>query len=124
VVKDLQEFYSDYMAISPHLFSINTNNCYQGLKNWNPAILQRTTQAIISVLLSLKKNPTIRYQSNSEMCKRLAENVRQTIAREGILFDFRKSSISHSSAAEPTVPPVLLLLDRKFDPISPLLNQV
>ncbi len=124
VVKDVQEFYCDYMAVSPHLFSINTNNCYQGLKNWNPSALQRTTQAIISVLLSLKKNPTIRYQSNSEMCKRLAENVRQTIAREGSLFDFRKSSISHSSLGESSVTPVLLLLDRKFDPLTPLLNQV
>ncbi|CAG2114366.1 unnamed protein product [Medioppia subpectinata] len=123
VVKDVNEFYCDFLAVSPHLFSINISNTYQGFKSWNQSSLQRTTEAIISVLLSLKRNPTIRYQSNSELCKRLAENIRQTIAREGSLFDFRKSSLNYSNSSDPSVPPVLLILDRKLDPITPLLNQ-
>ena len=124
VVKDVQEFYCDFLAVSPHLFSINLINSYQGFKNWNPSALNRSTEAIISVLLALRRNPTIRYQSNSDLCKRLAENVRQTIAREGSLFDFRKSGVNHTNICESSVPPVLLILDRKFDPITPLLNQV
>jgi len=36
------------------------------------------------------------------------------ITREAALFDFRKTDIA----------PVLLLLDRRHDPITPLLNQV
>ncbi|XP_054160792.1 vacuolar protein sorting-associated protein 45-like [Oppia nitens] len=123
VVKDVNEYYCDFLAISPHLFSININNTYHGWKSWNQTALQRSSEAIISVLLALKRNPTIRYQSNSELCKRLAESIRQTIAREGLLFDFRKSSLNHSNTYEPTVPPVLLILDRKLDPITPCLNQ-
>ena len=123
-VKDVQEFYSDFLAVSPHLFSININHTYHGFKNWNQSALQRSTEAIISVLLSLRRNPTIRYQSNSDLCKRLAETIRQTIAREGSLFDFRKKTLNQSNISESSIPPVLLILDRKFDPITPLLNQV
>jgi len=40
--------------------------------------------------------------------------VQQVITREAALFDFRKTGVE----------PVLLLLDRRNDPITPLLNQV
>ena len=41
-------------------------------------------------------------------------SVQQVISREAALFDFRKTD----------VPPVLLILDRRDDPVTPLLNQV
>lgn len=115
VVKDVQEFYADFFAINSHTFSLNIKSCYQNVSNWNPVSFQRITQGIISVLLSINRSPLIRYQASSEMCKRLAEQIRQTIAKEGQLFDFNTVSDSQ---------PILLLLDRKFDPITPLLNQV
>lgn len=114
VVKDVQEFYADYSAINIHTFSLNVKSCYQGIKNWNPSAFQRITQGIISVLLSLNRCPLIRYQANSETTKRLAEQIRQTIAKENVLFDSNKST---------DFQPILLILDRKFDPITPLLNQ-
>ena len=103
------------------MFTVNVSNCYQGFHHWNQWALQRTTQGIISLLLSLRKCPAIRYQASSEICKRLAENLRQTIAREGSLFDFQKAS---SFGADVNTTPILLLLDRKSDPITPCLNQV
>lgn len=112
VVREVQEFYADYIAVSPHLFSVNCVGCYQGL-GWNPVHLQRSTQAVISVLLSLKKNPVIRYQGSSELSRRLAENVRQSITKEVSLFDFRRTDI----------PPLLLIIDRRGDAVTPLLNQ-
>lgn len=42
---------------------------------WTQLGLQRSTQGIVSVLLSLKKNPVIRYQSFSNLSRRLAEGV-------------------------------------------------
>lgn len=118
VVKDVQEFYCDYVAVSPHLFSINlTESAYNGAY-WNSWSLQRTAHGIISVLLSLKRNPVIRYQASSEMSKRLAETIRHSINKERSLFDFKtKQNDSIPSS-------LLLILDRKFDPITPLLNQV
>lgn len=106
-------------------------------------MLSRCTQGLTSVLLALKKCPMIRYQLSSDMSKRLAESVKvsmatrsthtrphrprshsnvltslsvpqQIITKEYELFDFRKTE----------VPPLLLILDRSDDAITPLLNQV
>ncbi|TMS01367.1 Vacuolar protein sorting-associated protein 45 [Larimichthys crocea] len=76
-------------------------------------MLSRCTQGLTSVLLALKKCPMIRYQLSSDMSKRLAESVKQIITKEYELFDFRKTE----------VPPLLLILDRSDDAITPLLNQ-
>uniref|UniRef100_A0AAY4CU51 Vacuolar protein sorting-associated protein 45 n=1 Tax=Denticeps clupeoides TaxID=299321 RepID=A0AAY4CU51_9TELE len=82
-------------------------------RSWEPSILPRATQGLTSVLLALKKCPMIRYQLSSDMSKRLAECVKQIITKEYELFDFRKTE----------VPPLLLILDRSDDAITPLLNQ-
>uniref|UniRef100_A0AAR2KD71 Vacuolar protein sorting-associated protein 45 n=1 Tax=Pygocentrus nattereri TaxID=42514 RepID=A0AAR2KD71_PYGNA len=109
VVAEVQEFYGDFIAVNPHLFSLNL----QGGRSWEPTVLPRVTQGLTSVLLSLKKCPMIRYQLSSDMAKRLAESVKQIITKEYELFDFRKTE----------VPPLLLILDRSDDAITPLLNQ-
>lgn len=111
VVKEVQEFYMDYFAVNPHLFSIGLSTCMLQL-NWNPAALQRSVQGIISLLLSLKKFPAIRYQANSNLCKDLATRVEEIILKESSLFAFAQNS-----------QPLLLILDRREDPITPLLNQ-
>ena len=52
------------------------------------------------------------------LCYRHSQNefimFQQIISREASLFDFRR----------PDVPPVLLILDRRDDAVTPLLNQV
>ncbi|CAH1112646.1 unnamed protein product [Psylliodes chrysocephalus] len=111
VVKEVQELYMDYLAVNPHLFSIGLSTCFLNL-NWNPSALQRTVQGIISVLLSLKKCPVIRYQANSNVCKDLGTRIDEIISKESSLFAFSQSNNS-----------LLLILDRRDDPITPLLNQ-
>uniref|UniRef100_W5UJL1 Vacuolar protein sorting-associated protein 45 n=1 Tax=Ictalurus punctatus TaxID=7998 RepID=W5UJL1_ICTPU len=112
VVADVQEFYGDFIAVNPHLFSLNLQGVSRG-RSWDPSVLPRVTQGLTSVLLALKKCPMIRYQLSSDMTKRLAESVKQIISKEYELFDFRKTE----------VPPLLLILDRSDDAITPLLNQ-
>ncbi|KAI7798778.1 vacuolar protein sorting-associated protein 45 [Triplophysa rosa] len=112
VVAEVQEFYGDFIAVNPHLFSLNLQGVSRG-RSWEPSVLPRVTQGLTSVLLSLKKCPMIRYQLSSDMSKRLAESVKQIITKEYELFDFRKTE----------VPPLLLILDRSDDAITPLLNQ-
>ncbi|CAB0029737.1 unnamed protein product [Trichogramma brassicae] len=111
VVREVHEFYADYLAISPHLFSLGINGCSKSL-NWEPTHLQRTVQGITAVLLSLKKCPLIRYQGSSDMCKHLAEKIRYVLTQESNSFEFRQESN-----------PILLILDRRDDPVTPLLNQ-
>uniref|UniRef100_A0A4W5R984 Vacuolar protein sorting-associated protein 45 n=1 Tax=Hucho hucho TaxID=62062 RepID=A0A4W5R984_9TELE len=112
VVAEVQEFYGDFIAVNPHLFSLNLSGVARG-RSWEPTILPRTTQGLTSVLLALKKCPMIRYQLSSDMAKRLGESVKQIITKEYELFDFRKTE----------VPPLLLIMDRSDDAITPLLNQ-
>lgn len=126
VVRDVQEFFADYVAVSPHLFTVNLlAGCYNGsVNNWNALGLQRAVQGIASILLTLRKCPTIRYQSSSELCKRLADGVRHVMSKEGELFSFKNSISSGSYSSDSKLPPVLLLFDRRSDPVTPLLNQV
>ncbi|XP_078047888.1 vacuolar protein sorting 45 [Augochlora pura] len=112
VVKEVHEYYADYLAISPHLFSLGITGCSRDLLSWKPEHLQRTLSGIISVLLSIKKCPYIRYQSSSKMAKGLAEKVREVLSKESNSFLFRQDSN-----------PILLILDRRDDPVTPLLNQ-
>ncbi|KAG5842723.1 hypothetical protein ANANG_G00180740 [Anguilla anguilla] len=112
VVAEVQEFYGDFIAVNPHLFSLNLTGVARG-RSWDPVLLQRSTQGLTSVLLALKKCPMIRYQLSSDMAKRLAESVKQIITKEYELFDFRKTEVS----------PLLLIVDRSDDAITPLLNQ-
>lgn len=118
-VRGVQEFYADYIPVSPTLFLINVpNGCYQYQRNfhqWNQIALQRSIEGIISVLLTLQKYPKIRYQGSSEMCYKLAEGIDNFMNKEHSLF---------SEGFHDTCSPLLLILDRRSDPYTPLLNQV
>ena len=118
VVKGVQEYFGDYIVVNPDLFSFGLESPNKRLWNnnpdaWNPDSLQRCTDGLIALLLSLKKKPLIRYEKNSLLAKKLANEVRYHMTQEEQLFDFRKTD----------TPPILLLLDRRDDPITPLLTQ-
>ncbi|ORX46678.1 Sec1-like protein [Piromyces finnis] len=115
-VRELQEFYGDFCAINSNFYSLNLQN-YQifgdSLSTWNNETFKRTVEGLRAVLLALKKRPMIRYEKNSALGKRLASEINYQIQQESQLFDFRRYD----------TPPILLILDRKNDPVSPLLNQ-
>lgn len=118
VVRLVQEHFADYIVVNPDLFTLDLGFPRQRLWStnpdlWNTDALQRTTEGLIGVLLSLKKKPLIRYEKNSLLAKKLATEVRYHITQEEQLFDFRKVD----------TPPILLILDRRDDPITPLLTQ-
>ncbi|KAK4177074.1 putative vacuolar protein sorting-associated protein 45 [Triangularia setosa] len=118
VVKLVQEYFLDYVIINPDLFSLNMSQplfrIWSGNPDtWNRDSLQRASEGLIAVLLSLKKKPLIRYQKSSPLAQKLASEVRYHITQEDQLFDFRKID----------TPPILLILDRREDPITPLLMQ-
>ena len=118
IVKSIQEHFADYVVINPDLLTLNLGFPKQRLWSnnpdaWNPDSLQRATEGIIALLLSLKKKPLIRFEKNSLMAKKLATEVRYQMTQEEQLFEFRK----------PDTPPILLILDRRDDPITPLLTQ-
>ncbi len=148
VVKEVQEFFSDYIPITSSHFSLNLDcppqslwsrdsfrNAASGagagtsgresggaggrgsggyLHEWDADSLERHTQGLLAVLLSLKKKPVIRYERMSGMARRLGEEVvYQMTQAQPTLFDLRRTENA----------PVLLLLDRRNDPVTPLLTQ-
>lgn len=122
VVKVVQEYFADYNVVNPDLMSLNLNYPrYKLWSNspdmWNTDDLARTTEGVLALLLSLKKNPLIRYQKSSLMAKKLATEIRYNITQEDQLFDFNKTT------RKPDTPPILLILDRREDSITPLLSQ-
>ncbi|WWC69607.1 uncharacterized protein I206_103550 [Kwoniella pini CBS 10737] len=129
VVKEVQEYFADYLAQYPSHFSLTQAALAEGGDGpSNPPIflppplhlppptLASHLQAILSVLLSLKKRPVIRYERMSSAGKKLAMEVQASINNPPYreLFDFR----STQGAA-----PLLLVLDRRNDPVTPLLSQ-
>lgn len=115
-VREVQEVFADYLAVDRHLFSFNIVGCLHG-RQWNQQHLQRCAQGIFSLLLSLKRRAVVRYEAASEPCARLAERVRDLLRREAVLID---NNIPFNGE----IPmPQLLIVDRRDDPVTPLLNQ-
>lgn len=118
VVRVVQEYFADYIVINPDLMSLDLGFPNRRLWGnspdlWNSDALHRTTEGVLALLLSLKKKPLIRYGKNSLLAKKLASEVRYQITQEEQLFDFRRTD----------TPPILLVLDRRDDPVTPLLTQ-
>ncbi|CAN6606641.1 vacuolar protein sorting-associated protein 45 [Trichomonascus vanleenenianus] len=113
VVTKVQEAFGDYLVVNHDLFTFNLHNCVLGEMpdSWGAEALNRASEGLVALLLSLKMRPVVRYERNSAMAKRLANEVVFAMNQERQLFDFQKRD----------TPPILLLLDRKNDPVTPLL---
>lgn len=119
VVQKVQEVFADYYVINTDLYSMNLQvpaRCIfgeNGPDSWAADSLNRSVEGLLAVLLSLKKKPLIRYERNSPMAKKLGTEVQYHMKQEHTLFDFR--------TGKPDTPPILMILDRRNDPITPLL---
>lgn len=148
----LQEFFADYFAIDPFHFSLNLPANHVCLMptvldpQMSQQVVDRIVEGVTSLCLSLKRRPLVRYSRTSEIARRVAQDAavcfvqftrvvpicvfsssraisfitpclccsqRLMYETESGLFDFRR----------PDVPPLLLIVDRRDDPVTPLLNQ-
>lgn len=114
--------YGDYNALDSAVFLLPVARNYVCLapSGWNLRDHQlygdRIVEGLGALLLSLKKRPVVRYQRGSEMCKRVAEDLhRLTHETEKALFDFGTKAGDS--------PPIVLFVDRRDDPVTPLLMQ-
>lgn len=114
-VREVKEIYADYLCVTKNMFSLNIPNCLSRLE-WHPEALKRSVEGLTAILLSMKLNPIIRYRGGSYNAKELARQVNEQICKESSLFDFR----TYENGA---APPLLMILDRKDDPVTPLLHQ-
>ena len=120
VITNIYEYYADYFAINHDLFTLNiTNSLLNSLprSRWDAnqqTSFSRQVQGCMSALLSLKWKPIIRYQGSSELAQQFSRTLQQQIVTENKLFTFGSRSSNQ---------PILLVLDRRDDPVTPLLTQ-
>ncbi|RYR41709.1 hypothetical protein Ahy_A08g038116 isoform D [Arachis hypogaea] len=119
-VQQVQEFYADFVAVDPYHFTLHIPSSYIYMLPAvvDPSTLQRFCDRVVdgvaAVFLALKRRPVIRYQRTSDIAKRIAHEANKLMYQEESgLFDFRRTEVS----------PLLLALDRRDDPVTPLLNQ-
>jgi len=121
LVKHVYEYFADYVALDKILFTFNIPTIIPMLQSvWGEPSFKRICDGLLSVLLSVKKaKPYIRYCGSSDLCRSIAEEVKSKMDAESEqgLFQIPQSQ------AHKTTPPLLLLLDRREDPITPLLTQ-
>ncbi|RDX90432.1 Vacuolar protein sorting-associated protein 45-like protein [Mucuna pruriens] len=120
VVQQVQEFYADFVAIDPYHFTFHmpSHYIYMLPAVVDPSAVQRFCDRVVdglaAVFLALKRRPVIRYQRTSDIAKRIAHEASKLMYQEESgLFDFRRMEVS----------PLLLVIDRRDDPVTPLLNQ-
>ncbi|CAI6008549.1 unnamed protein product [Closterium sp. NIES-65] len=119
-VVQVQEYYLDFFALDAYHFTLHVPlNVYSfvsatvDLHN-TQRVAERSVDALLALCLSLKKRPSIRFQRGSELARRVAhETGRIMYEAEKPLFDFRRTDAL----------PLLLVVDRRDDPVSPLLTQ-
>ena len=119
LVHQVQEAYADVFAINSDLFSLNIASTVsltmqQSLwTSYEEAVVTRIVEGLFAAALSLRMHPRVRYWRSSPVCGKIAQQLQNKIDEENILFDQMSSSQSA----------VILLTDRRSDPVTPLLNQ-
>lgn len=117
VVRQVQEYYADFMVINDDFFQLGCENSISLSSSLSRTlesskIFDRNVKGVLSVLLAMKRRPSqIRYQASSDLARRISNEIVTNIEHDDV-FDFRRQE-----------GPLLLILDRRDDPITPLLTQ-
>ena len=123
-VKQVQEFYGDFVPINDDLLTLQCRNTLSmsvaAGTSWAPQyahLYERNLRGLQGMLLALKRQPLagIRYAGQSACAEELAKDIFDAISTDEI-FHFRKRRRNSSGA-------LLLVLDRRDDPVTPLLSQ-
>lgn len=121
-VQQVQEFFADMYAVNHELFSLNlpsTSKLTEDQSRWTSyeeSNFDRIVEGLLAACLALRMWPTIRYTSASELTRQFAYRLQSRVTEEQSLFETIERQRGDSS-------PVLLILDRRNDPVTPLLNQ-
>ena len=122
-VKSVYEYYMDFYALDRSLFHLNNSSHTAASRLYPPtnvplaqrlsALFDRDVAGVVSLLLSQRKRPDIRYSASSHQAQTVAQSVSEVLRNERELFTFSGEGAST----------LLLVLDRRDDPVTPLLTQ-
>lgn len=124
LVAGVQEAFGDFIPLEAHHVVVPLLRPHLALAPmaWDfgasSDMVTRLTEGVAALALSLRRRFSVRYQRGSEVSQRLAQSLHHLMAVEQReLFDFG----SRTRGLE--TPPLLLILDRRDDPVTPLLSQ-
>jgi vacuolar protein sorting-associated protein 45 len=121
-VRQVQEFYGDFVPINEDLLTMQCRNTLAMTvaagTSWAPQhahLYERNVKGLQGILLALKRQPIagIRFAKHSACAEELARDLHDAIEADEI-FHFRKKRRGGT---------ILLVLDRRDDPVTPLLSQ-
>ena len=119
LVRQVQEIFADFFAFNVDLFSLEEPTRYMISEReivLSVGVKDRCVDGLVALQLALRKRATVRYTAASVDTMRLGELVASRMDSEGSgLFDFHRGGPDRNC--------VLLILDRRDDPVTPLLNQ-
>mmetsp|Transcript_8410 Transcript_8410/g.11054 ORF Transcript_8410/g.11054 Transcript_8410/m.11054 type:complete len:577 (-) Transcript_8410:43-1773(-) len=121
-IAQVQEFYADFLPLNSDLWTLQSRHSIimttAAGTSWAPKYriqYERNVQGLQNMLLAMKKQPSvIRYAASSPCAEELAKDVFDSIKADDI-FHFRRPTNSGGL--------LLLVLDRRDDPVTPLLSQ-
>mmetsp|Transcript_20546 Transcript_20546/g.31671 ORF Transcript_20546/g.31671 Transcript_20546/m.31671 type:complete len:603 (+) Transcript_20546:15-1823(+) len=120
-VRQVQEFYGDFVPINEDLLTLQCRHTLAMTvaagTSWaqnHAHLYERNLRGLQGMLLSLRRKPSaIRYAANSVVAQQLAKDVHDSVVSDQV-FHFRQSRGGGL---------LLLVLDRRDDPVTPLLSQ-
>jgi vacuolar protein sorting-associated protein 45 len=119
LVTEVQEAFADVFAVNSDLFSLNIPSTVSLTEqqtlwtSYEESILQRIVDGLFAASVALRMQPVVRYARASPLCLKIAQQLQSKLDEEHILFE--QMGGGHQS--------VILLTDRRLDPVTPLLNQ-
>lgn len=119
VVRCIKELPLDFQPITPFLFNLKLVNKTFNIQDedWTTEGLKRSTDGLVSALIALRINPIIRYQTQSQLCRILAEKVVGMIKTEAI----RNKPWRQEAPFD--INSLLIIVDRRCDLITPIVNK-
>lgn len=137
VVTQVHEIFADFYAVHHDCFSLHIPSTIRLLRpsqRWTDMenrVFERILDGVFSVVLALRKMPVIRFQRSSTLCRMLGDclhvHFTQTKLREDpdlMTYFVSRSPPTHKTTIDGVdQTTTLLLIDRREDPVTPLLHQ-
>ena len=118
LIRTVSEYYADFYALTDNLWTLHiehSRSLTRGQAYWLGAERQRfarTVGGLVAFFASIKRKPEIRYSGGSELNRTIGQELTKVMREQNDLFNYPQSEA-----------PLLLLCDRRDDPVTPLLTQ-
>ncbi|KAJ1020119.1 hypothetical protein NDA16_004399 [Ustilago loliicola] len=116
VVKEIQEFFADYLPVNSDLFSLNIDTPPSRIwadtpAAWDQQGLDQHVKGLLALLLSLKKRPVIRYERMSALAKKLGEEL-SAMVHEVLGIRNGRVSLADADGVRPDLQEIVLSGDQ------------